>query len=179
MMAEKKETAKKASKGKASSKPAKTSAAKPGHDAQSSKSAAQEASASQGKSQGAKKAATHKRKTAPEGPLRFQVTLSHVRISPRKARLVVNLIKGKQVSQALQILDYSPKKAADFSAKLLRSAISNAKERAAVDVDNLWVVGAWVDAGRVLKRYMPGAQGRANPIRKRSSHITLQVGELR
>ena len=106
-----------------------------------------------------------------------RATLRNVRISPRKARLIVNLIKGKQVEVALQNLMFRPKKAADFTLKLLRSAISNAVESASADVDKLWVIGAWVNMGRTMKRYMPRAQGRATPIRKRSSHVTVVLGE--
>lgn len=174
MMAEKKETKKSTAKPKkAASKQASTKAQDAGAPSDTSGAAEQVA---QGKA-GAKKVV--RRGHASQGPLRFSVCLRHVRISPRKARMVVNLIKGRQVAQALQILDNSAKKGASFSSKLLRAAIANAKERAAVDVDSLWVVGGFVDMGRTLKRYMPGAQGRANPIRKRSSHITIQVGEVR
>ena len=102
--------------------------------------------------------------------------LRHVRISPRKARLVVNLIKGQQVDSALRILQHSPKKASGFTERLLRSAIANAKERAGVDVDTLWVLGGKVDMGRTLDRWMSAAHGRAAPVRKRSSHITIYLG---
>ena len=106
-----------------------------------------------------------------------RASLRNVRISPRKARLIINLVKGKQVEVALQNLMFGNKKGAGFTLKLLRSAISNAVEAASADVDKLWVIGGWVDMGRTLKRYMPRAQGRATPIRKRSSHITLVLGE--
>jgi large subunit ribosomal protein L22 len=104
-------------------------------------------------------------------------TLRHIRMSPRKARLVVDLIRGKQVEPALAILQFSPKKGAKLAYKLLQSAVANAKEQARADVDSLWVTKTWVDEGRTLKRYMPAAHGRATPIRKRSSHMTIVVGE--
>ncbi|MBX7138413.1 MAG: 50S ribosomal protein L22 [Oligoflexia bacterium] len=106
-----------------------------------------------------------------------RVSVKHVRVSPRKARLVVNMIKGMQVDPALQTLQFSPKKTSAFCEKLLRSAIVNAKERGGVDIDELWVLGAFVDQGRTLKRFMPAAHGRAVPNYKRSSHITLVVGQ--
>ena len=104
-------------------------------------------------------------------------TLRHIRMSPRKARLVVDLIRGKQVAPAWAILKCSPKKGAKLALKLWRSAIANAREQQRADVDTLWVTKSWVDEGRTLKRYMPAAHGRANPIRKRSSHMTIVVGE--
>lgn len=104
-------------------------------------------------------------------------TLRHIRMSPRKARLVVDLIRGKQVEPALAILKFSPKKGAKLAHKLLQSAIANAREHARADVDRLWVTKSWVDEGRTLKRFMPAAHGRAAPIRKRSSHMTIVVGE--
>ncbi len=102
-------------------------------------------------------------------------TLKHVRIAPQKARLVVDLIKGKQVEPALQILKFSPTKGARITSKLLQSAIANARERSE-DIDSLWVTGGYVNMGRTMRRFMPRAQGRATPIRKRSSHITLELG---
>lgn len=106
-----------------------------------------------------------------------QATLRHVRTSPQRARLVLDLIRNKQVEPALQILRFSPKKVARFAEKLLASAISNAKEVHGADIDKLWVTGAQVDEGRCLKRFRPRAHGRADGIRKRTSHITLFVGE--
>ena len=106
-----------------------------------------------------------------------RATLSDIRMSPRKARLVIDLIRGKQVEPALNVLRYSPKKGSAFAKKLLESAIANAREHAGAAVDRLWVTGGWVNEGRTLKRYMPAAHGRATPIRKRSSHMTIVLGE--
>lgn len=103
--------------------------------------------------------------------------MRHVRIAPQKARLMLNLIKGRQVEPALQILEFSPRKGARLIAKVLRSAIMNAKERAGADVDRLWITGGSVDMGRTIKRFMPRARGSANVILKRSSHIRVQLGE--
>src|SRR5690554_6824757 len=135
------------------------------------KKAAKKATASKAKSAGAKR----KKAAAPavERKLETKASVRSVRISPRKARIVVNMIKGKQVEPALQMLRASSKKAGEYTAKLLQSAISNAVQTASADADKLWIKNAWVDMGKTLKRYMPRAQGRATPIRKRSAHITL------
>ena len=103
-------------------------------------------------------------------------TLRHVRISPQKARLVIDLVRGKQVDPALNILRFSKNKGAKLAYGVLMSAVANAKEKAGVDVDKLWVTGGNVDMGRTIHRYMPRARGMATPIRKRSSHITFEVG---
>jgi len=120
-------------------------------------------------------AATKSRRGAVTRDVVASATLRNVRVSARKARLVIDMIKGKQLEPALQILRFSPKKTAGFAEKLLQSAIANAREKGA-DLDSLWITGAWVDMGRTLKRFMPRAQGRATPIRKRSAHITLELG---
>jgi large subunit ribosomal protein L22 len=101
----------------------------------------------------------------------------HVRMSPRKARLVAGLIRGKQVEEALLILRFTPKKAAGILAKTLRSAIANATDTQNVDPDDLYVKRAYIDGGATLKRFMPRAHGRATPIRKRTSHFTVIVDE--
>ena len=104
-------------------------------------------------------------------------TLRDVRMSPRKARIILNMVKDKQVEPALQMLQFAPQKGAVILSKLLRSAIMNAKEHKGADVDSLWVTGGWVNEGRTMKRFMPRARGSAYPIRKRSAHITVVLGE--
>jgi large subunit ribosomal protein L22 len=111
-----------------------------------------------------------------QGEVVASATLRHVRISPQKARLVLGLIRGKEVERALDILRYTPKKGARLVSKLLKSAVSNAREKGGVDLDSLLVTGCWADTGRTMKRFMPRARGMATPILKRSSHITLVLG---
>ena len=101
----------------------------------------------------------------------------HLRIGPRKARGVVDLIRGKNVGDALMVLDFLPRKAARLVAKTLKSVIANAESQQRVDVDRLYVRRITVDGGATLKRFMPRAHGRATPIRKRTSHITIVVDE--
>jgi len=103
--------------------------------------------------------------------------LRNVRISPRKGRLVADLIRGKQVEQALSILRFTPKKAARILIKTLRSAIANATDTQNVDPDKLYVKTTYVDGGTTWKRFTPRAHGRATPIRKRTSHFTIIVEE--
>jgi len=100
-----------------------------------------------------------------------------IRITPRKARLVVDVIRGKRAGDALNILKFMPQHASKVVEKLLKSAIANAEHKNIADVDRLKITKAFVDQGPVLKRVMPRAMGRANIIRKRSSHITLVLGE--
>jgi len=91
--------------------------------------------------------------------------------------LVVDMIRGRKVEEALSVLDFTPKKAARIVAKTLRSAVANAEDTKNVDVDELIVTRCWVDEGPTLKRMLPRAQGRATRINKRSSHITVIVDE--
>ena len=101
----------------------------------------------------------------------------HVRMSPQKARLVANLIRGKQVEEALTILRFTPKKAARILDKTLRAAIANAADTQNVNPDALYVKLTYVDGGTTMKRFVPRAHGRATPIRKRTSHFTVVVDE--
>lgn len=100
-----------------------------------------------------------------------------VRIAPRKVRLVIDLIRGKQVGEAIAILKHTPKSASPVVEKLLNSAIANAEHNYEMEPNNLVITEAFVDEGVTLKRFRPRAQGRASRINKRSSHITLVVTE--
>src|SRR5262244_1755242 len=110
----------------------------------------------------------------------MKASATHIRISPRKVRMVVDTVRGKSVSQALSILGFKRKKAALPVQKLLKSAVANAVENDGInDVETLVIDRIMVDAGPTLKRYTPRARGRATPIRKRTSHIRigLRVGD--
>ncbi|MBD8027263.1 50S ribosomal protein L22 [Ureibacillus sp. 179-F W5.1 NHS] len=100
-----------------------------------------------------------------------------VRIAPRKVRLVVDLIRGKQVGEAVAILRHTPKAASPVVEKVLKSAVANAEHNYELDVNNLVVSEVFVDEGPTLKRFRPRAQGRASAINKRTSHITIVVSE--
>jgi large subunit ribosomal protein L22 len=103
---------------------------------------------------------------------------THIRISPRKVRMVVDTVRGKSVSQALSILAFTRKKAALPVQKLLKSAVANAVENDGVsDADVLVIDRITVDEGPTLKRFMPRARGRATPIRKRTSHLQIILRE--
>lgn len=100
-----------------------------------------------------------------------------IRIAPRKAQLVVDLIRGKQVGEAIAILRHTPKAASPVVEKLLNSAIANAEHNYSLDVNKLVVTQAYVNQGPTMKRFRPRAMGRASRINKRTSHITLVVAE--
>ncbi|WP_422658454.1 50S ribosomal protein L22 [Paenibacillus sp. EC2-1] len=100
-----------------------------------------------------------------------------IRIAPRKAQLVVDLIRGKQVGEAIAILRHTPKAASPVVEKLLNSAIANAEHNYSMDVSKLVVSQVYVNQGPTMKRFRPRAMGRASRINKRTSHITLVVAE--
>lgn len=101
----------------------------------------------------------------------------YVRIAPRKVRIVVDNIRGKDVNEALAILRFTPKVASSVIAKVVKSAAANAENNFDMDPSSLYVAEAYVDQGPTLKRAQPRQRGRAFPILKRSSHITIVVKE--
>jgi large subunit ribosomal protein L22 len=111
---------------------------------------------------------------APE-PSRAVARARYVRVTPMKARRVVDLIRGRAAREALAVLTYAPQAAATTVSKVLASAMANAENNLSLDPDNLVVSRAFVDEGPTLKRFRPRAQGRAYRIRKRTSHITVEV----
>lgn len=135
----------------------------------------------------AKKAAAPKKKAAPkkskaesknavEGFV-SKAVLKNFRNSPQKARLVADLIRGKECGRAVEILETCTKKSAPVIKKLLLSAVSNARLNSGIDVDELFVKSIWVTEGMKLKRFLPRAQGRATPLIKRHSTITVILDE--
>ena len=101
----------------------------------------------------------------------------YVRIAPRKVRVVMDLIRGKNVAEAFAILKFTPKAGADVIEKVLKSAVANAENNFDMDVDKLYVSTAFVDQGPTLKRIHPRSRGQAFKILKRTSHITVIVEE--
>lgn len=99
----------------------------------------------------------------------------YVRVSPRKARLVVDLIRGRSVEEASAILKFTPRAAAEVVEKVLMSAVANAEKNLKIKADDLYVATTFVDEGPTLKRVRPRAQGRAFRINKRTSHVTVVV----
>jgi large subunit ribosomal protein L22 len=99
-----------------------------------------------------------------------------VHISAQKARLVADMIRGKSVAQALNILTFTPKKAADILKKALESAIANAEHNDGADIDELKVTTVYVDKGQSMKRFSARAKGRGNRIEKQTCHIVVKVG---
>lgn len=101
----------------------------------------------------------------------------YIRISPRKVRQVVDLVRGKDLEEALAILKYTPKKASNAVIKVINSAAANAENNYEMDVDSLYVSEIYVDQGPTLKRFKPRAYGRADMMKKRTSHITVILKE--
>ena len=101
----------------------------------------------------------------------------YIRIAPRKARLVADLIRGKSAEKASQLLTFTQKSAAPIIKKVLLSAIANAENKGDIDVDTLYVKTIFVDQGPTQKRFRPRAMGRATQIQKKTSHITIILDE--
>jgi large subunit ribosomal protein L22 len=105
-----------------------------------------------------------------------QATLRGVRLSAQKGRLVADLIRGKPVDQALNVLAFSTKKGARIIKKVLESAIANAEHNDGADIDELKVTTIYVDKGQSMKRFSARAKGRGNRIEKQACHIVVKVG---
>jgi large subunit ribosomal protein L22 len=109
--------------------------------------------------------------------MEVKARLRFARISPRKARLVADLVRGKRSEEALNILSFTKKASGKILIKLLKSAIANATQKKTIDIDRLYVKQIMVDQGPTMKRFQPRALGRATTIRKRTSHINIVLDE--
>ncbi|MGI6379599.1 MAG: 50S ribosomal protein L22 [Anaerolineae bacterium] len=101
----------------------------------------------------------------------------YVRMSPQKVRLVVDLVRGRAVNEALNILRFTPKAAADPVSRVIASAAANAEENYGLSADELYIARIWADKGPTLRRGRAGARGRYKPMVKRGSHITVVLSE--
>ena len=108
----------------------------------------------------------------------FKAKHRYARIAPRKARLLMNLIRGRDVDDAITLLRFSKQRASGMIEKVVRSAVANASEQdVAPSRNTLYVAKAWVDAGPVIKRFQPKDRGKAYPINKRTSHLVVTIDE--
>lgn len=111
--------------------------------------------------------------------MEVSATTKYVRMSPLKARGIASAIKGLSVSEALRITEFNAKKSAAQIGKTLKSAAANAEANEGVEMSRLFVKDAYVDGGPTLKRFRPRARGSASPIRKRTSHVTVVLSEIK
>jgi len=109
--------------------------------------------------------------------MEVRAVAKNVRVSPSKARLLVDMVRGKKVSDALTMLRFTPTPTAKAVAKAIQSAAANAENGLQMSPDALMIARIFVDSGLTMKRYRPAARGRASPILKRASHITVVVSE--
>ena len=109
--------------------------------------------------------------------MEVKAVAKNVRLTPRKVRLVLDLVRGKDVKEALAILKFTPRNTAPVVSKLIKSAVANATNNHQMNEGKLYVKTIYADEARVLKRWMPRAKGSASQILKRSSHITVVVDE--
>jgi large subunit ribosomal protein L22 len=116
--------------------------------------------------------------TTEDRPLEVRAEAKWVRISPRKARLVAEHIRGRSVLEARSVLAFTPREAARELDKVLRSAVANAESQHQIADDRLYVSAAYVDEGPVMKRWRPRARGRVGAIKKRTCHITVKLAEI-
>jgi len=109
--------------------------------------------------------------------MEVKASLKFARVGAQKARLVADVVRGKDVSEALKVLTFMNKKTAILLKKIIESAVANADQKKNMDLDKLYVKTVYVDQGPVLKRFRPRAQGRASGIRKKMSHINVVLDE--
>lgn len=109
--------------------------------------------------------------------MEVKAQLNYARIGAQKARLVADLVRGKDVNDAVRLLTFSEKKGARLMKKLIESAVANAENKKVIDIDNLFVKSIWVDMGPSMKRFRPRAQGRAFQVKKKMSHINVILDE--
>lgn len=109
--------------------------------------------------------------------MEVKASLKYARVGAQKARLVADVVRGKDVNEAVKQLTFLNKKTAGLIKKLIESAVANAEYKKVMDVDNLYVKSIWVDQGPSLKRFRPRAQGRAYGIQKKTSHINVVLEE--
>jgi large subunit ribosomal protein L22 len=115
--------------------------------------------------------------SALEFEMGYQATHKFARISPRKARLMMNLIRGRDVDDALALLRFAKQRSSGMIEKVVRSAVANANEMPEPPRNTLFVEKAWIDPGPVIKRFQPKDRGKAYPIKKRTAHLVVIVGE--
>jgi ribosomal protein L22 len=175
---ESKKAAKKpAAKKEAAKKPAKKAEAKKADAKKDSKKAAKSESKKESK-KAAAKAEPKAKKAAPKAPAAppvVRATARYVRIAPRKARLIADQVRGLHIEKARALLQFSPRAAAEDIHKLIDSAAANAENNHDLIADEMRVSSITVDEGPTLKRFRPRAQGRATPINKRTSHISVAL----
>ncbi|MGZ3747562.1 MAG: 50S ribosomal protein L22 [Pseudobdellovibrionaceae bacterium] len=109
--------------------------------------------------------------------MEVKASLNYARVGAQKARLVADIVRGKDVNEAVKTLTFLNKKSATTIKKLIESAVANAEYKKVMDVDRLYIKSIWVDQGPVLKRFRPRAQGRAFGVRKKTSHINVVLEE--
>ena len=107
----------------------------------------------------------------------FEAKHRFARIQPRKARLLMNLIRGRDVDDAITLLRFSKQRASGMIEKVIRSAVANANEQEVAPRNTLYVAKAWADPGPIIKRFQPKDRGKAYPINKRTSHLVVSIDE--
>jgi large subunit ribosomal protein L22 len=107
----------------------------------------------------------------------FEAKHRFARIAPRKARLLMDLVRGRDVDDALSILRFSKQRASGMIEKVIRSAVANANEQEVPSRNTLFIEKAWVDPGPIIKRFQPKDRGKAYPIQKKTSHLVVELGE--